>query len=95
MVECLTRDRKVVGSSLTGGNALCPSARHFILCLVLVQPRKTCPNMTEKLSLGRKVEFIYIIAGMLPAIIYINSTVISCDLQTPQWSSFSLFSVSV
>ena len=29
---------------------LCPCARHFIRCLVLVQPRKTgqCPNMTEK-----------------------------------------------
>ena len=28
--------------------------RHFILCLVLVQPRKTgkCPEMTEKLLTG-------------------------------------------
>ena len=30
--------------------ALCPSARHFTLCLVLVQPRKTvnCSDMTGK-----------------------------------------------
>ena len=28
---------------------LCPLARHFFRCLVLVQPRKTgnCPDMTE------------------------------------------------
>ena len=39
------------GSKLTGATALCLSARHFILSLVLFQPRKTgiCPNMTEKL----------------------------------------------
>ena len=27
MVECLTRDRRAAGSSLTGVTALCPSAR--------------------------------------------------------------------
>ena len=39
---------------LTRGNALCPCARHFILCLVLVQPRKTGnhPKMAEKLLTG-------------------------------------------
>ena len=33
---------------------LCPLARHFIRCLVLVQPRKTenRPDMTEKLLTG-------------------------------------------
>ena len=36
------QDGGVVGSSLTGGNVLCPWARHFILCLVLVQPRNIC-----------------------------------------------------
>ena len=40
VVECLTRDRGAVGSSLTEGIALCPWARHFTLCLVLDQPRK-------------------------------------------------------
>ena len=48
MVECLTRDQGVAGSRLTRGIALCPWARHFIICLVLGQPRKTCPDITEK-----------------------------------------------
>ena len=34
--------------SLTEGTALCPLVRCFILCLILVQPRKTCPELTEK-----------------------------------------------
>ena len=29
-----------------------PLARHFILCLVLVQPSKTHPDMTENLLTG-------------------------------------------
>ena len=46
--DCLSsKDRRVAGSSLTGGTALWPSARHFILCLVLVQCRKTHPDMME------------------------------------------------
>ena len=48
MVECLTRDRGVGGSSLNRGTALCPCAGHFFLCLVLVQPRKIHPDITEK-----------------------------------------------
>ena len=52
VVECLTQDRGVAGSSLTGGTALCSRARHFIICLVLVQPRKTPSNITEKLLTG-------------------------------------------
>ena len=54
MVECLTRDRVVAGSSLAGGIALCLRARHFILSLVLVQHRKTHPHMIEKLLIGSK-----------------------------------------
>ena len=46
---CLTRYRGVAGSSLTGGTAMCPWARPFILCLVLVQHKKTHPDMTEKI----------------------------------------------
>ena len=36
VVECLTQDPGVAGSSLTRGTVLYPWARHFILCLVLV-----------------------------------------------------------
>ena len=36
VVECLTRDRGVVGSSLTGITVLCPRAKHIDPCLVLV-----------------------------------------------------------
>ena len=52
VVECLTRDRRVGGKSLTGCTVLCPRARHIIPCLVLVQPKKTCPNMPEKMLTG-------------------------------------------
>ena len=44
VVECLTQDRGVAGSSLTGVTVLCPRARHINPCLVLVQPGKSCPN---------------------------------------------------
>ena len=37
VVECLTRDWGVSGSGLTRDTALCPWARHFIICLLLVQ----------------------------------------------------------
>ena len=54
VVECLTRDRGAAGSSLTGVTALCPWARHINPSLVLVQLRKTCPYITERLLMGRK-----------------------------------------
>ena len=50
MVECLTRDRGV--SSLTGVTALGPKSS-----LVLVQPRKTRPYITERLLMGRKESY--------------------------------------
>ena len=53
VVECLTRDQGAAGSSLSGVTALCPSARHINPSLVLVQPRKTHPYITEKLLMGR------------------------------------------
>ena len=34
---------------------LCPCARHINACLVLVYPRKNCPNITEKLLTGTKI----------------------------------------
>ena len=38
VVECLALDQGVAGSSLICGSVFCPWERHFILCLVLVQP---------------------------------------------------------
>ena len=55
VVECLTRDRGAAGSSLTSVTALCPWARHIYPSLVLVQPRKTRPCLTERLLMGRIV----------------------------------------
>ena len=54
-VECLSRDREAVGTSLTGVTALWSLwARHIYPSLVLVQPRKTRPCLTERLLMGRK-----------------------------------------
>ena len=44
---------RVASLRLTRDTVLCPSVRHFILSLVLVQPRKL-PDMTEKLLIGTK-----------------------------------------
>ena len=54
MIGCLTRDRGAAGSSLTSMTALCRQARHINPSLVLVQPRKTRPYITERLLMGRK-----------------------------------------
>ena len=54
MEVCLTRDRGAAGLSLIGFTALCLWARHIYPSLVLVQPRKTLPFITEKLLIGRK-----------------------------------------
>ena len=53
VVECSTRDRGVVGSSLIGVTALCPWARHINLYLILVKLRKTRPDINEKMLTGR------------------------------------------
>ena len=50
----VTQDRGAAGSSLTGVTVLCPWARHINPSLVLVQPRKTHPFITERLLMGRK-----------------------------------------
>ena len=47
VVECLTRDREAVGLSLIGVTALCPSASRINPSLVLAQPMKTLPYITE------------------------------------------------
>ena len=45
---------KGAGSSLNSLTALCPSARHINPSLVLVQPRKTRPYITERLLMEHK-----------------------------------------
>ena len=54
LVERLAGDQRVAGLSLTASTVtvLCPLARYFISCLVLVQPRKNHPDMTEKMLTG-------------------------------------------
>ena len=54
VIDCLTPDRGAAGSSLTSITVLCPLARHINGSLVLVQPRKTHPFITERLLMGCK-----------------------------------------
>ena len=51
VVECLTRDRRAAGSSLTGVTGLWSLSKTH---LVLVHPRKIRPCVTEILLMGRK-----------------------------------------
>ena len=56
MVECFTGDRRVAGLRLTDGTAFCPClalvAKTINFGLILVQPRKIHPKITEKLLTG-------------------------------------------
>ena len=54
VVECLTRDREAAGSSLTGLTALWSLSKTHYPSLVLGQPRKIRPCLTERLLMGRK-----------------------------------------
>ena len=54
VVECLSRDRVSVGSSLAGATELCPWARHVNPGLVMVLPSKTRPYITEILLMWLK-----------------------------------------
>ena len=54
MAECLTWDPRAAGPCLNGVTALCPLARHINPSLVLVQPRKSRPCITERLLMGCK-----------------------------------------
>ena len=54
VVESLTRDREATGLSLTGVTALWSLSMNINPSIVLVQPRKTCPFITESLLMGRK-----------------------------------------
>ena len=52
VVECLTQDRRAAGSSLTGVTVFL--SKNINPSLVLVQPRKTRPYITERLLMERK-----------------------------------------
>ena len=52
VLECLTQDRGAAGSSLTGLTV--SLSKNINPSLVLVQPRKTRPFITEKLWMGRE-----------------------------------------
>ena len=52
VVEYLFRDRRAVDSSLISITVLCPWVRHINPSLVLVQPRKTRPDVLERLLTG-------------------------------------------
>ena len=52
VVECLTRDRRATGSSLTYLTALCLGARQINPSLVPVHPRKTHPDVHKRLLTG-------------------------------------------
>ena len=54
VVECLNRDLRAAGSSLTGVTSLCPWASHINPSLALIKPRKTRPYIAERLLMGRK-----------------------------------------
>ena len=56
VVECLTRDRRAAGSSLTGVVPHCVGSlsKNINPSLVLVQHRKTRPFIAERLLMGRK-----------------------------------------
>ena len=54
VVECLAQDRGAAGWSLTGVTAWWSLSKNIIPSLVLVQPRKTLPFITERLLMGRK-----------------------------------------
>ena len=54
VVECLTQDRGAMGSSLTGFICVVSLSKNINPSLVLVQPRKTRPFITERLLMGHK-----------------------------------------
>ena len=54
VVECLTRDQGAAGSSLTRVTALWSLSKTRYPNLVLIQPRKTHPCVTERLLIGHK-----------------------------------------
>ena len=54
VVECLTGDWRAAIRASPGSLGCGPLARHIYPSLVLVQPRKTCPYISERLWMGGK-----------------------------------------
>ena len=54
VVKCLTIDQRASGSSLTSCHCVVSLSKNINSSLVLVQPRKTRPYITERLLMGRK-----------------------------------------
>ena len=54
VVECLTRDRRAAGFEPHRGHCLVSLSKNINPSLVLVQPRKIRPLITERLLMGRK-----------------------------------------
>ena len=54
VVECLTQDQGPRVPASPASLRCGPCARHIYPSLVLVQPRKTCPCLTERLLMGGK-----------------------------------------
>ena len=54
VVECLTRDREARGFEPHRRHCVMSLSKNINPSLVLVQPRKTCPYITERLLKGRK-----------------------------------------
>ena len=54
VVECLTRDRGTAGWASLASLGCGPWARHIYPSLELVQLRKSCPCLTERLLMGCK-----------------------------------------
>ena len=54
VVECLTRDREAAGPRPHRSHCAVSLSKNINPSLVLVQPRKTRPYITERLLMGRK-----------------------------------------
>ena len=54
VVECLTRDRRAAGLSPQRRHCVVSLSKNINPSLILVQPRKTRPFITERLLMGRK-----------------------------------------
>ena len=76
LVDCLTWDQGAAGSSLTGKTKLCPWAWHIYPCQVLVQYRKTSPDITEKLLTG---------TFLFDLVLYVHSTIFSVMRDVSSW----------
>ena len=105
MEDCLTRDWGATGKSLTGVTVLCPWARHINPSLVLVQPRKIGPFITERLLMGRKesnqtnknlviAHFMYLLGQDTTIYIYITILVLT-NFTSLYFSSWHIYRISI